>query len=550
MPMFAAKGNCRECFVKENGPHFEMQFFELFNKHVESESLDLWLYHMHKISEISPFHYCNSLISVILPIFRREKEEYLKNVETNLKAKNLLISCLNIILISCMKDTKTVKLFFNGQNIKHIRDLSMIADFAKVVCSLLKVAAENLSCLGKNERQSKEWAQLIINILNKNTLYLIEELEKYFKDLTMKKNLNKLPVDSPKDSLQEINQKVVFNVRKVDSEKCAQHEEEVRVEIEPMPGPSQLQQSSTSSDYQESNSSNRRNSTELEDYEVLGETSIIIEENLTFAKILHLASLYLSTIAKLLNSSAQFQSEFAEKVVKKYESNLFFHLLYNTLETILLTNELAEYQIKLDFGNYCAGNFKRNLEMPVEISTPNSYRKVMMVEGNCDYETVMKIYQYELNEKRLGFNELLSMEVEDDLLKLFSVKRGQKMHIEQKSTSHYSENEFFSLFHIDQSEIQSFSAKQHSSNEHINRQPLYQRIYNNLMLEKQIISDKLAELFMRFMNFKSDAGKEKRLEFIRRFKNDECLDSLNGIWIAALEILFHLSTLSGFGEFL
>lgn len=175
--------------------------------------LKLSLFHLNKLSIwLKDYDYCSLLLTVvILPLFRREKDVFLKDLQ-NVASKNVLIYCISIIL-SSIRDDRMIKMFFTEKNIEEIRDLCLVPDLAHSMCNLLMLAIQNSSSLGNTVEEQQTLSRKVTNLIMTNTLYLIDELKVLFGQLGLEKEIERANSVEENDDEYEILDKSVVAVK-------------------------------------------------------------------------------------------------------------------------------------------------------------------------------------------------------------------------------------------------------------------------------------------------------------------------------------------------
>lgn len=382
-------------------------------------------------------------------------------------------------------DAKTVLTYCLNIFATSMRDTMMVTSFFTVEnilhlkdCSMIPVVCRTVCQLIKvsieNEKLlSEELSQMIKQILFSNISYLIDELRCLYGQIHLTKNISAI---------------TEFNLDDTENE-----------------------------------------------FEILDEATVTVKENLTNSNILLLNSLYWNMISDLIAEYKPFQEDFVENIYNNFNDNVLFTIVYNCLNSILLTNEITS-----------ESDTPRNSKSPdptlnyEEVTLVNSFRdnkyhsSVLIDCYDLNYDNVLELI-YKFHEKNSSFVKILQSEDETTRCLVFRINRGK-----------YSN--FLNLVHRDnfQSDLQidlSDIAQDPIEN-------LYRKIVNNFNIDRKFIGEKFTDLFNKFVTQKEDYDNSLNRQLtIQEITNPVCIEYLSIIARNCFDVLWKISDNINFSEY-
>lgn len=271
------------------------------------------------------------------------------------------------------------------------------------------------------------------------------------------------------------------------------------------------------------------------EFEILDEATVTVKENLTNNNILLLNSLYWNMISDLIAEYKPFQEDFVENIYNNFNDNVLFTIVYNCLNSILLTNEITS-----------ESETSRNSKSPEpilnyeEVTLFNSFRdnkhhsSVLINCYDLNYDNVLELI-YKFHEKNSSFVKILQSEDETTRCLVFRVNRGK-----------YSN--FLNLVHRDnfQSDLQidlSDIAQDPIEN-------LYRKIVNNFNIDRKFIGEKFTDLFNKFVKQKEDYNNSLNRQLtIQEITSPVCIEYLSIIARNCFDVLWKISDNINFSEY-
>lgn len=382
-------------------------------------------------------------------------------------------------------DVKTVLTYCLNIFATSMRDTKMVTSFfteENVLhlkdCSMIPVVCRTVCQLIKisieNEKLlSEELSQMIKQILFSNISYLIDELRCLYGQINLKKTIS---------AITEFNQDDTEN-----------------------------------------------------EFEILDEAAVTVKENLTNNNILLLNSLYWNMISDLIAEYKPFQEDFVENIYNNFNDNVLFTIVYNCLNSILLTNEITS-----------ESETSRNLKSPEpslnyeEVTLLNSFRdnkhhsSVLIECYDLNYDNVLELI-YKFHEKNSSFVKILQNEDETTRCLVFRVNRGK-----------YSN--FLNLVHRD-----NFQSDLEIDLSDIAQDPienLYRKIVNNFNIDRKFIGEKFTDLFNKFVKQKEDYNNSLNRQLtIQEITSPVCIGYLSIIARNCFDVLWKISDNINFSEY-
>ena len=382
-------------------------------------------------------------------------------------------------------DAKTVLTYCLNIFATSMRDTKMVASFFTEEnilhlkdCSMIPVVCRTVCQLIKiaieNEKLlSEELSQMIKQILFSNISYLIDELRCLYSQIHLKKTISAI---------------TEFNLDDTENE-----------------------------------------------FEILDEATVTVKENLTNNNILLLNSLYWNMISDLIAEYKPFQEDFVQNIYNNFNDNVLFTIVFNCLNSILLTNEITSESETL--RNLKSAEPTLNYE---EVTILNSFRdnkyhsSVLIDSYDLNYDNVLELI-YKFHEKNSSFVKILQSEEKATLCPVFRINRGK-----------YSN--FLKLVHRDnfQSDLQidlSDIAQDPIEN-------LYQKIVNNFNIDRKFIGEKFTDLFNKFVKQKEDYNNSLNRQLtIQEITNPVCIEYLSIIARNCFDVLWKISDNINFSEY-
>lgn len=212
--------NCAKCDTKLKSLEFRKDILQLYKQlHDELNTADcsdskvttlqLLLKHLKNISDtLSSDMAAGILAEIILPTFRKFKEEMLQSRKSNKTCKtksttadireptnntshinisfpesencatdgalttlSILQDCLNIFVAYLGGDIRLIKAFYNEENISHLEDLFYEPPLVHSICELIKIGIDNVTFLGESNQEQIILSRRLTNLLLNSGAY-------------------------------------------------------------------------------------------------------------------------------------------------------------------------------------------------------------------------------------------------------------------------------------------------------------------------------------------------------------------------------------------
>ena len=271
------------------------------------------------------------------------------------------------------------------------------------------------------------------------------------------------------------------------------------------------------------------------EFEILDEASVTVKENLTNTNILLLNSFYWNMISDLIAEYKPFQEDFVENIYNNFNDNVLFAIVYNCLNSILLTNEINnDSQTPRNVKSPEPTLNSEDVTLLNSFSDNKQYSSVLIDSYDLNYDNVLELI-YKFHEKNSSFIKIIQSEDETKRCLVFRLNRGKYSNFLKL----VHRDNFQSVLQIDLSDI---------IQEPIEN--LYQKIVNNFNIDRKFIGEKFTDLFNKFVKQKEDYNNSLNRQLtIQEITNPVCIEYLSIIARNCFDVLWKISDNINFSEY-